>query len=201
MTSTRLFVLLLIGTLGTIAAPRSEAQVQYAVRAPSQFWIDGTSTVNSFTCEASDVVGFGSVDETKIDASQQVDFHAEVVVPVRAFDCGVRQMNRDLYEALKGKAYPAVRFVLRRAEILAPDGRSGWTPVRAWGTLTLAGEQRPITLTAQGQQLGDGRVRIRGRHALRMTDFDIEPPTGLLGLVRAHDDIVVRFDLVASATD
>ena len=68
------------------------------------------------------------------------------------------------------------------------------------GTITLAGEQRPVTVTAQGQRMDDGLVRIQGRHALRMTDFDIEPPTGLLGLVRAHDDIVVRFDLVVSAS-
>lgn len=197
MTSSRAIVLFLLGALGLLLVPRSAAQAQYTVRPASQFWIDGTSTVSSFTCTASEVAGFGSVDEAAMGASQQADLRAEVVIPVRAFDCGVRQMNRDFYEALKGRAYPAVRFALRRAEILAPDGRSEWTPVRAWGTITLAGEQRPVTVTARGQRLADGRVRIQGRHALRMTDFDIEPPTGLLGLVRAHDDIVVRFDLVA----
>jgi hypothetical protein len=200
MPSTRFLVLLLLGALGLLLAPHTAAQAQYTVRPASQFWIDGTSTVNSFTCAASDVVGFGSVDEAAMGASQQVDFRAEVVIPVRAFDCGVRQMNRDMYEALKGRAHPAVRFALRRAELLASDGRSEWTPVRVWGTITLAGEERPVTVTARGQRLADGRVRIQGRHALRMTDFNIEPPTGLLGLVRAHDDIVVRFDLVASAT-
>ena len=197
MTSTRLYALLLLGALGLLIVPLSTAQAQYTVRPASQFWIDGTSTVNSFTCAASEVAGFGSVEET---SAREADLRAEVVIPVRAFDCGVRQMNSDLYEALKGKAYPAVRFALRRAEVLASESGSDWTPVRVWGTITLAGEQRPVTVTAQGQRLGDGRVRIQGRHALRMTDFNIEPPTGLLGLVRAHDDIVVRFDLVASAT-
>jgi len=200
MTPLRLFPLLLLGALGLLLAPHTAAQAQYTVRSASQFWIDGTSTVNSFTCAASEVAGFGSVDEEAMGDARQADLRAEVVIPVRAFDCGVRQMNRDLYEALKGKAYPAVRFALRRAELLASDGRSEWTPVRVWGTITLAGEQRPVTVTARGQRLADGRVRIQGRHALRMTDFGIEPPTGLLGLVRAHDDIVVRFDLVASAT-
>ena len=203
MTSHRLlFIALLLGLLGLIlggpvAAQASYDGQSYTVREASQFWIDGTSTVNAFTCAASDVVGFGTVDE---GTTRRADFHAEVVVPVRSFDCGVRQMNRDLYDALKGKAHPAVRFTLQYAEVLPGRASSEWTPLKVWGTLTLAGKQRPVTVTAQGQRLDNGRVRIQGRHALRMTDFDIEPPTGLLGLVRAHDDIVVRFDLVASAT-
>ena len=199
MTPLRLFPLLLLGALGPMLAPPTAAQAQYTVRPDSRFWIDGTSTVNSFTCAASEVAGFGSVDEEAMGDARRADLRAEVVIPVRAFDCGLRQMNRDFYEALKGKAYPAVRFALRRAELLASDGRSEWTPVRVWGAITLAGEQRAVTVTARGQRLADGRVRIQGRHPLRMTDFGIEPPTGLLGLVRAHDDIVVRFDLVAEA--
>ena len=197
MTPLRLIALLLLGTLGLSLAHAAAAQALYTVRPASQFWIDGTSTVSSFTCAASDVVGFGSVEET---TAREAELEAEVVIPVRAFDCGVRQMNSDLYEALKGRAYPAVRFALNRAEVLASEPGADWTPVRVWGTITLAGEQRPVTVTARGQRLPNGRVRIQGRHALRMTDFNIEPPTGLLGLVRAHDDIVVRFDLVASAT-
>ncbi len=192
-----LFFALLGGLLGMPAT----AQAQYVVRPASQFWIDGTSTVNSFTCAASEVAGSGTVDEAAMGPAQQADLRAEVVIPVRAFDCGVSQMNRDMYEALKGQAFPAVRFSLRRAEVLPSASDSEWTPVKAWGTLTLAGEQRPVTVTARGQRLSDGRVRIQGRHALRMTDFDIKPPTGLLGLVRAHDDIIVRFDLVASVTN
>lgn len=194
MNATRFLCLLLLGALGPLAG--AAAQAQYTVGVPSQFWIDGTSTVSAFTCAASEVAGSGVVESP---AAARTALRAEVVIPVRSFDCGVRQMNRDLYEALKGQAFPAVRFTLRHAEVLPTPPYAAWTPVRVWGTLDLAGAQRPVTLTAQGQRLPDGRVRLQGRHALRMTDFDIEPPTGLLGLVRAHDSITVRFDLVATA--
>jgi len=199
MNATRFLSLALIGVLGLLAAMPVTAQAQYRVGPASQFWIDGTSTVNSFTCAASEVAGHGVVKATE-SPSQHTDLNAEVVIPVRAFDCGVRQMNRDMYEALKGQTHPAVRFAVDRAQLLPAPPYAEWTPVKVWGTITLAGEQRPVTVTAQGQRLGDGRVRVQGQHALRMTDFDITPPTGLLGLVRAHDDIVVRFDLIAAAT-
>jgi hypothetical protein len=199
MNPTRLLCLLLLGALGPLVGTHAVAQAQYTVRPASQFWIDGTSTVNAFTCAASEVAGHGTVEEAE-GASREAELQAEVVIPVRSFDCGVRQMNRDMYEALKGKAYPAVRFAIDRAEVLPAPPYAEWTPVKVWGTITLAGARRPVAVTAQGRRLGDGLVRIQGRHALRMTDFDITPPSGLLGLVRAHDDIVVRFDLVASAT-
>jgi hypothetical protein len=200
MNATRLLCLLLLGALGPLVGGAATAQGQYRVEPASQFWIDGTSTVNAFTCAADEVVGFGSVEAPTAADPTHAGLDAEVVIPVRAFDCGVRQMNRDMYEALKGQAHPAIRFALDRAELLPAPPYAEWAPVRVWGTLTLAGERRPVAVTAQGKRLRDGLVRIQGRHALRMTDFDIDPPSGLLGLVRAHDDIVVRFDLIAAAT-
>jgi polyisoprenoid-binding protein YceI len=198
MNATRLLCFLLVSAFGPLGGLPVTAQEQYTVKPASQFWIDGTSTVNAFTCAADQVAGHAVVEAPSNASTTELD--AEVVIPVRSFDCGVRQMNRDMYEALKGQAFPAVRFALDRAEILPAPPYAEWTPVRVWGTLTLAGEQRPVTVTAQGKRLQDGLVRIQGRHALRMTDFNIDPPSGLLGLVRAHDDIVVRFDLVAAAT-
>jgi len=169
----------------------------FVVEEGSRFWIEGTTTVNSFTCEAPYVAGFGTVEAVE----GETEVEAVVAVPVRAFDCGVRQMNRDLYDVLRGKEHPGIRFALDGAEALGLPDADGWAELRAWGTLTLAGTERAVTVMAQGRRFDDGRAELRGTHALRMTDFDIDPPRGPLGLIRAHNDITVRFDLVASATD
>lgn len=176
--------------LGLAATPQS----RYAVDTQSRFWIDGTSTMGRYTCEADAVMGSGRV----LPAGRSVE--AEVIVPTAAFDCGNPRMNRDFVDALQAEQHPTIRFRVDRAEILDANPAPGaWVNVRATGTLRLAGVERPITLDAEGQRLPDGRVRIRGRHPLKMTDFGVEPPTGLLGLVRARDAVVARFDLVAAA--
>lgn len=183
---------LLLGALllGAAALPSTV----FAVQEGSGFWIEGTSTVSPYTCAAERVAGSGRVVGS--------DVAAEVVVSVRTFDCGVRPMNRDFYRALRGDEHPQIRFSLRGAELVeeasVPDG---WAKVRAFGTLELAGVSRSITLIAEGRYLDDGTVRIRGRHPLRMTHFEVEPPSGMLGLVRAHDQVVARFDLIASASN
>lgn len=108
-------------------------------------------------------------------------------------------MNSDFTEALKADAHPAISFSLVDASWPAGPVRVGsWVSVSATGELEVGGEARRIAVTVEGQRLANGRIRIRGSHPLRMTDFGIEPPSGLLGLVRSHDDIVVRFDIQAA---
>lgn len=166
---------------------------RYEVASGSRFWIDGTATTGGWTCEADAVSGHGRLGEAQ-------ELAAEVAVSVRAFDCGSGLMNRDLYRALAADAHPTIQFVLERAETLSAEARPGaWVRVRTTGTLRLAGTARRLTIEAEGRRLPDGRVALRGRQALRMSDFGVEPPSHALGLVRAHDAIVARFDLVATA--
>lgn len=186
---------LLVSALGLGFAP-AEEPTAFVLGDESRLWIEGTSTVRDFTCEALQVAGVGTVETGE---AATADLDAVVAVAVRAFDCGVSQMNRDFYDALKARQHPGIRVVLTRAQVLAPPTDEAWADLRVWGTITLAGTRRAVEVTAQGRRLPDGRVQVRGGHTLHMTDFGIEPPSGLLGLVRAHDKITVRFDLVADA--
>jgi len=184
----RRLALLAVCTLlvGAVSGPMP----RYVVEPGSRFWIEGTSTVSPYTCTAERVSGGGEVDSHRLSA--------EVRVPVRTFDCGVGAMNRDFQRALRAETNPEIRFVLRHVEASDPAA-GGWAPIRAYGTLEMAGTQRAVTIEAEGRQLPGERVRIRGQHVLHMTHFGVDPPTGLLGLVRAHDRVVVRFDLTAAA--
>lgn len=166
---------------------------RYEVTSGSHFWIDGTATTGAWTCATEAVTGQGILGGEELSAT--------VTVPVRAFDCGSGQMNRDMRRALRAADHPTISFDLANAEVLRPEPLPGvWVRVRASGTLRLAGAERPLSLIADGRQRADGRVEIRGRQPLRMSDFGVSPPSHVLGLVRAHDDIVVRFNLIATPT-
>ena len=165
----------------------------YTVDAGSRVRIDGTSTLGRYTCAAGEVAGAGDVPPAGPAT-------AELTVGVASFDCGQSRMNRDFRRSLRAEAAPEIRFTLGLAETLAPEARTGaWVRVRAAGRLSLAGVERPVTVVAEGRRLGAGRVQLRGQHPLLMTDFGVRPPSGMLGLVRAHDRVVVVFDLTASS--
>jgi polyisoprenoid-binding protein YceI len=189
---TRAIPLLLVTVAATLVAAATMPPTRYQVVAGSQFWIDGSSTMGRFTCAGNQVTGAGQVDE------QAVRVSGEIHVPVQSFNCGQARMNRDMRRALKGDEHPSIRFAVDRVEMLGDARPGAWVRVRASGRLRLAGVERAVTLSAQGQRLRSGNVQIQGRHPLRMTDFGVTPPSGLAGMVRARNDVVARFDLIAA---
>ncbi|MCH7639732.1 MAG: YceI family protein [Bacteroidetes bacterium] len=168
--------------------------VQYEALPESRLWIDGTSSVGSYQCISDRVVGLGQLED-----GRHTSVRVDVAVPVRSFNCGPRQFDIDFANALKADAHPALSFSLHRADWPPGSFSDGtWVSMSVTGEFEVAGEARNIAFTVQGQRLASGQVRVRGAHRLRMTDFGIEPPSRLLGLVRSHDEIVVRFDLRAA---
>lgn len=199
-----------IGLLGVLllASGRQPARAQYQLdlRPESRLWIEGTSTVNAFTCTSEAVEGYGMLVSTASNtqrvstAPKAAASQAEVVVPVESFDCGKSRMNRDFYKAMKAEAHPLIRYELEYADIISrPTSEDGLYQLRVVGRLTIAGNEKSITTTLYGQRLPNGRYHVEGSQPLLMTSFGIDPPSAMLGLVKAHDRILVRFDLVAES--
>lgn len=168
----------------------------------SSFRIDGTSTVNSFSCVTEEVQGAGGIEERLMRSvnmlNERAHPRAHLAVPVRSFDCGQRRMNKDMYEALQADEHPAITYELEQVTLISlrdEDAADG-VKVAVRGTLTIAGETRSVRFIVEGREVTQGLYRIQGTTTLRMTDFGVKPPTALLGLVRAHDVIDVHFDLV-----
>jgi hypothetical protein len=63
----------------------------------------------------------------------------------------------------------------------------------------LAGSSREVEVLVIAERLTRDRFRIRAELPLRMTDFGIQPPTALFGMVKAKDELLVRFDLTLKA--
>ncbi|HEY0142816.1 MAG TPA: YceI family protein [Thermoanaerobaculia bacterium] len=122
-------------------------------------------------------------------------------VPVQSLRCLNRQMDRDMYEALRAQAHPVIEF--RFAGLTGGiehdiDGGSYRTTIA--GTLSLAGAQRQINVEVEARRLSRDRFRLRARLPLRMTDFRITPPTAVFGMVKVKNELTVTFDMVMVAS-
>lgn len=130
------------------------------------------------------------------------NLHVLLKIPVKSFDCRHSRMNRDMYEALKSDKYDYIMFEFEDARRLEDDGsvseslfEDGYQPFRIHGVLNVAGVDRDVSLLVQGRTEGEARYHIKGQKEISMKDFEIDPPTALRGLIRAHDDLTVFFDL------
>lgn len=193
------------------------AQLQYIPSDDSRVWIEGTSTVNDFTCSTKQIEGHARLTIQPGAATPQSQSALDTIsaqrsspspapdtpavqarVPVRALDCGKRRQNEDLYEAMKARTHPAIHYEIIKAKVVVqPDSSRDHYVVEAIGNLTIAGETRTVRLTLEGRQLDDGRIHARGSLPMQMTNFDVEPPTAMLGLIRVRDQVTVHFDITA----
>lgn len=117
-------------------------------------------------------------------------------VPVQSLRCGNRQMERDMYRALRSEENPVIDFEFQ--DLLGGiehDIDAGSYRATIAGTLILGGTERRVKIQVVAERVARDRFRLRARLPLRMTDFRITPPTALFGMVKARDELEVRFDL------
>jgi polyisoprenoid-binding protein YceI len=170
-------------------------EVVYQPAPESFIRIEGSSNVNEFTCMSDSVKGHARVSSNN-DGTEET--HVEVAVPVKGLDCGKRQMNRDMYRTLKADDHPDIQFRLIQAYVVgvAPGDGNSYL-IRVEGELTVAGSKKFVVFDAMGEMKADNKYSIRGKKDILMTDFGLEPPSALLGLVKARDELVVHFELLA----
>ncbi|HJU90005.1 MAG TPA: YceI family protein, partial [Gemmatimonadaceae bacterium] len=89
---------------------------------------------------------------------------------------------------------PTIRYRLTSREI-AP-GADGALTVTLKGLLTLAGQEREVSMVAGAAQEPDGRYRVTGSAELNMREFGIKPPSLMLGTMKVHEKVIVRYEIV-----
>ena len=160
-----------------------------------RIWIEGTSSVRSFTCEAAKVGGkvetaTESLDVAELDGAVR---EAEVVVDATTLDCNNGTMNGHMRKALKVTEHGTMTFRLTGYEAVAAGAES---QVKLNGVLQIAGKEQAISAAAVATPAADGGIRVKGSHTIRMTDFGVKPPSLMMGTMKVHDPVRLNFDLV-----
>ena len=90
--------------------------------------------------------------------------------------------------------FPAAEFVVTQVQPLPPTQGEAGRSFQLDGELTLHGVKKSIRFTALTEQV-NGMTRVRGRFALKQTDFGIKPFSKFLGAVGIADELQVYGDL------
>lgn len=186
----------LIGALVMSGWTYLKNENRYTFNAQSKMRIEGTSTVHDWTCEVKTITGEMTTATGADIASGGVPIGGRLVIPVSAIDCGNGTMQKKMRDALKASTHNTITYELVDAKLAgAPSGNS--FKLLAKGKLTIAGKQKPVDITLNGQDLGGSKLRLQGSYPLLMSDFGIDPPTAMLGTLKTGNKVVVHFDIVA----
>lgn len=185
-----LTAILLFAPVAT-AQSQSQSMNAYVTADDSRMWVSGTSTLHDWECPVNDF----SAEILAAEDGETLTSIGGVMVTanVEAIECEKNKMNRKLRDALESDDYPDVVFEADSTEIISGDeGPSA----SAAGTLTMAGETRDLGVDATITRSEDGRLLLIGRVPILLSNFDIDPPTALLGTIKTGDEVFVRFEVV-----
>ena len=187
MKASAVAILVVIAAIPASAQSRDTLHVD--IGRGSQVWIEGSSNIAGWRCEAN---AFEARVEVEPGEAASALKAINIKVAVRDLKCGNRKMDHDLYAALKAGDPAQASFIIGRFDVVADSGQRAGIGTR--GELVVAGVERAVSVPVTTDRI-DGVVRARGAVSMLMTDFGIKPPTGLFGLIRSRNEITVKFDL------
>lgn len=176
------------------------AQVQtYQFSPESKISISGTSNLSSWNIEVKQISGHVKMRNTisrknildKGDAFESVVLH----IDVRSMESGRgTTMDNRAHESLKGNEHPVIVFTSRKAEVKdIKNNQEDVFEIYLEGDLQVAGITQLVQLHLKGIKIGKDFI-FSGSKPLKMTDFDIKPPTAMFGQIVAGDEIIVQFE-------
>jgi len=184
---------LLILLLGT--TPLTAQEVTLQIGQDHEIIIEGTSNVRDWSAEVTAVEGElvlngfnGSIDGLTADQFRSL----RLEMPVGDIESDGRRLTNNIRNYLEEGDHPVITFELNQVNSVEIDGNSG--VLEAEGTVTAAGNEAPVTMQVNVGLEGNNLL-FSGSQPLNMTDFDIDPPTAVLGTIRAADEMTIEFNV------
>jgi polyisoprenoid-binding protein YceI len=161
----------------------------------SKLSVEGKSTSKSFSCSAAE---FGAVVDavpngiSQVAAAQKGVRAVRITVPAEKLDCGNGTMNDHMRKAIKLNENPVIEFTMASYDVSkSTEGVTGTLS----GTLKLGGVTKSIVIPATATP-DNGSLHVVGAYELKMSDFDLTPPSLMFGRIKVRDEVNVKFDLL-----
>ena len=103
-------------------------------------------------------------------------------------------MDKNTYKALNTEKNPNISFVLTSGTV-TPTGGNNYQ-LNCFGRLTIAGTVKETDLIATGKyNPADKSFTVTGVKKMKMTDYNVKPPTVMLGTIKTGNDIAIAYNL------
>lgn len=171
-----------------------QAQTVYTMASGPEFTIKGTSNVHDWEESVEKINGTGTFVQNA-DGSLTI---TSLLIKVECKDIKSTHgsiMDGKTYDALKAEKNPLITY-----KLLAPVSNiiasSTGTSVIAKGQVTVAGITKTIELQVKISSRADGSVVFEGSKKIKMTDFEISPPTAFMGAMKVGDEVTLTFKTI-----
>lgn len=189
----KFLLLILICATSVVTSQQKESHYRIEVLPGSDLTITGDTNIRDFLCE---------YDIERLERKHEVFFTHEsqrlrfrnTILELRnaGFDCGNKAINRDFHSLLQSEDHPIINLELKEVRLEQED------IAQAIVRITIAGKTKNYEIPVKVIRINTGQnesQRLDGHLMLNISDFGLEPPKKLFGLIVVKDDIQINFDL------
>lgn len=169
----------------------------YEILKKSTMQVEGTSTLHDWTSDVEEFSSYIKFDATALegDSISNPVQSLSLTIPVKSIESGKDGMNRRIYDALKSDDFPNIMFQMNNAELANADSALTSMELNVEGNLTIAGTSKNITLPVTGTTQEDGSFKFAGEYEINMKDYNVDPPSAMLGTIKAGEMVTVVFEM------
>ncbi|TJY36245.1 YceI family protein [Pontimicrobium aquaticum] len=190
---------ILIGFLGLLmlgfTTHSSDYKIaSYLIQGNSKLGIKGTTNVSRFNCD----LAFSDIN-TKVKTfykreGNKIKFiDSQLELSNSCFDCGSKMINNDFLKMLDTKNHPNITLELKEITINPRET----SEIIALTNINIAGVSRYYSIWLNVDK--SKSLNATGCLSLKLSDFKLEPPKKVLGLVVVEDEIEIALDLNITA--
>ena len=114
-------------------------------------------------------------------------------IPAESLKSGKSSMDKNAYKALKTGSAKNINFVMSSSKVTPVNSTT--VEIKARGKLTVAGttQETDIVVTVK-YNAADNTYTANGSKKIKMTDYNVKPPTFMMGAVKTGNDITISFN-------
>lgn len=187
-----LFTLLITTALVNSASGQGNYKL---VQSSSNMKVIGTSTVHDWEMDVTNFNGSVSINK---DGNKLTISTLFFLAKANSIESDKSLMNKKTKEALKTDDHSRITFRFKEVKKLNTnsDNFSG----TIIGDLTIAGVTRKVNIDFSGKRSGN-KLYVNDTHTVDMTDYNIDPPTAMLGSIKTDKEVKISYNLTFKTND
>jgi hypothetical protein len=190
-----LFFLFLLGLLSSSTSDGDDTIYRLAIHPSSSVTVRGSTNVNKFQCLIQKYTGKDTLLLTAERGKGAYFQRGNVKLEAALFDCEKHVITKDFAETIHAKKYPYITINFISLERL-PEFAQTEEPFKGKLMVTLANVSAPAEVRCRIVKDKNNLIHLRGWHLFKFSDFKLETPTKMMGLIKVDELITVDFHMV-----
>jgi len=183
----------------TGTAPAPLGRITWIVQKTSTLSIAGKTNINNFCCEVNGYSGPDTISTLNPSPSDAPDLpgiplKGVLQINIGDFNCRNNAMTYEFKKTLRYREYPQMQIVFLSLDKMPAFNNNGEI-VKGFVNVDLAGQTKRFEISYTSSRTASGDLQLVGSRTFCFSDFGLQPPRKLGGLIRVSDELNVRFHL------